>query len=133
VRAKQKIDRARIPYIIPTREDLPARLASVLRTVYLVFNEGYGASDGDSLIRRELCDEAIRLGRLLARLLPDHAEVEGLLALMMLHHSRRETRTGADGELVTLDDQDRSRWDRSLIEEALPKVELALRGRPVSS
>ena len=133
VRAKKKIDQARIPYVIPTREELPARLDSVLRTVYLVFNEGYGASDGDALIRRELCDEAIRLGRLLSSLLPEAAAVRGLLALMMLHHSRRDARTGPAGELVTLERQDRGRWDRALIDEALPLVDEALRGRPVSS
>ena len=133
VRARRKIDAAKIPYLVPEREELPERLFAVLHTVYLVFTEGYGASAGDSLIRRELCDEAIRLGRLLVEVLPDEPAPVGLLALMLLHHSRRDARTDGDGELVTLDEQDRGRWDRAQIAEALPLVERALSGRPLST
>ncbi|HEY8439788.1 MAG TPA: sigma-70 family RNA polymerase sigma factor, partial [Candidatus Limnocylindrales bacterium] len=115
VRAKRKIRDAGIPYRIPDDAALPERLDGVLRVLYLVFNEGYRASAGDRLIRRELCAEAIRLTRVLAALMPDEAEVLGLLALMLLHDARRETRTGPAGELVLLDDQDRSRWDDHLI------------------
>jgi RNA polymerase sigma-70 factor (ECF subfamily) len=128
VRAKAKIKTAKIPYQVPSRADLPERLASVLHVVYLVFNEGYSASSGESLTRVDLSAEAIRLGRLVAELLPE-AEAVGLLALMLLHESRRETRTTADGELVLLDDQDRSRWNRNLIEEGVRLVEQALRSR----
>ena len=120
-------------FVVPDAESLPARMASVLRTIYLVFNEGYGAASGDTLIRRELCDEAIRLGRLLCSLLPGEADPKGLLALMLLHHSRRDARLDANGDIVTLEDQDRRLWDRALIDEALPLVDAALRGRPIST
>lgn len=116
VRAKAKIRAARIPYQIPEREQLPARLASVLRVIYLVFNEGYSASSGAALTRNDLSDEAIRLARLLHGLLPE-AEVTGLLALMLLHESRRGARTDAHGDLVPLDEQDRGRWSTALITE----------------
>jgi len=117
VRAKGKIRDARIPYRVPNEADLPARLRGVLAVVYLIFNEGYAASSGDRLVRGELCAEAIRLGRLLVQLVPDHAEVLGLLALMLLIESRRAARTTPDGDLVVLADQDRGRWDRDLIAE----------------
>jgi RNA polymerase sigma-70 factor (ECF subfamily) len=117
VRAKGKIRNARIPYRIPREADLPDRLPAVLAVVYLIFNEGYTASSGERLVREDLCAEAIRLGRLLAELLPDEPEVIGLLALMLLVESRRTTRTTPDGDLVLLSDQDRSRWDRALIAE----------------
>ncbi|HWN18653.1 MAG TPA: RNA polymerase sigma factor [Gemmatimonadales bacterium] len=128
VRAKAKIKAARIPYQVPARADLPERLASVLHVVYLVFNEGYSASSGESLTRHDLSAEAIRLGRLLVELLPE-PEAVGLLALMLLHESRRETRTTAHGELVLLDEQDRSRWNRESIAEGAALVEHALRSR----
>src|SRR6188508_2037845 len=112
VRAKGKIRDARIPYQIPARDDLPDRLDSVLHVIYLVFTEGYAASSGESLTRHDLSAEAIRLGRLLVELLPE-PEAQGLLALMLLHESRRAARTSAGGELVLLDDQDRSLWDRA--------------------
>ncbi len=118
VRAKRKIRDARIPYRVPPPEDLPGRLGTVLAVVYLVFNEGYVATSGDALVRRELCDEAIRIGRLLVELMPDEPEARGLLALMLLHDSRREARIGSHGELVTLEEQDRSRWDHAKIAEA---------------
>ena len=117
VRAKGKIRDARIPYRIPTETELPERLGSVLAVVYLIFNEGYRATSGDRLAREDLCREAIRLGRLLAALVPDEPEVMGLLALMLLIESRRETRMTSEGDLVLLGDQDRSRWDRELIAE----------------
>ena len=117
VRAKGKIRDARIPYRVPNEADLPARLRGVLAVVYLIFNEGYAASSGDRLVRGELCAEAIRLGRLLVQLVPDDAEVLGLLALMLLIESRRAARTTPDGDLVVLADQDRGRWDRDLIAE----------------
>ena len=131
VRAKRKIRDAGIPYRVPDDHALPERLDGVLRVLYLVFNEGYGASAGDRLIRRELCAEAIRLGRVLASLMPDEAEVLGLLALMLLHDARRETRTGPAGELVLLEDQDRSRWDAGRIEEGQALLEHAMRMRRV--
>ncbi len=115
VRAKAKIRGARIPYRVPSEADLPRRLRTVLAVVYLVFNEGYAASAGDALVRAELCAEALRLGRLLAELMPDEPEVLGLLALMLLSESRRPARTTADGEIVLLADQDRALWDRRLI------------------
>ena len=128
VRAKARIRDARIPYEVPGRADLPARLDTVLHVVYLVFNESYTASSGPSLIRRSLSEEAIRLGRLLVELVPD-PEVIGLLALMLLHDSRRAARTSASGELVLLDEQDRALWDRRQITEAVGLVEQALRAR----
>lgn len=124
VRAKNKIRDAGIPYEVPAREQLAERLDSVLRVVYLVFNEGYSASSGDSATRADLSGEAIRLGRLILQLLPE-AEVRGLLALMLLHESRREARADADGELILLDEQDRGRWDRALIDEGLALVRAA--------
>src|SRR5689334_9226765 len=124
VRAKNKIRDANIPYEVPAREQLAERLESVLRVVYLVFNEGYSASSGDSATRADLSGEAIRLGRLILQLLPE-AEVRGLLALMLLHESRREARADADGELILLDEQDRGRWDRALIDEGLALVRAA--------
>ncbi|HKF75090.1 MAG TPA: RNA polymerase sigma factor [Candidatus Dormibacteraeota bacterium] len=117
VRAKAKIRDARIPYRVPNENDLPRRLRAVLAVVYLIFNEGHTASSGDRLVREDLCAEAIRLGRLLAELMPDEPEVMGLLALMLLIESRRASRTTPDGELVLLADQDRRLWDRDLIAE----------------
>ncbi len=131
VRAKRKIRDAGIPYRVPPIELLPERLDGVLRVLYLVFNEGYAASSGDALIRRELTAEAIRLTRILGQLLPDEPEVTGLLALMLLHDARREARTDPQGGLVLLEDQDRSRWDAGRIAEGVVLVERALRdGRP---
>ncbi len=129
VRAKRKIATARIPYRIPPDEELPGRLAGVLAVVYLVFNEGWSASAGDRLVRGELCAEAIRLGRLLARLMPDDPEVAGLLALMLLHDSRRDARVDDHGDLVALDEQDRERWDRGRIREGTVLLDGALRRR----
>jgi len=128
VRAKAKIRDARIPYEVPGRGELEERLASVLRVVYLVFNEGYLASSGEALTRRDLSGEAIRLGRLLVELLPE-PEAVGLLALMLLHESRRAARTTPEGELVLLSDQDRSLWDRAQIADAVRLVEAALATR----
>jgi RNA polymerase sigma-70 factor, ECF subfamily len=127
VRAKGKIRDAGIPYRVPGEAELPGRLRAVLAVVYLIFNEGYAASSGDRLVREDLCTEAIRLGRLLAELMPDEPEVMGLLALMLLVDSRRATRTTAAGDLVRLADQDRSRWDRSLIAEGQALVRECLR------
>jgi RNA polymerase sigma-70 factor (ECF subfamily) len=130
-RAKGKIRDARIPYRVPREPDLPGRLAAVLAVLYLIFNEGYTASTGDQLTRADLCAEAIRLGRLLATLMPDEPEVIGLLALMLLTESRRTARTAPDGSLVLLADQDRSRWDRGLIAEGQTLVRQCLRrGQP---
>ena len=131
VRAKGKIRDAGIPYRVPAEADLPGRIAAVLAVVYLIFNEGYTASSGDELARADLCAEAIRLGRLLAQLMPDEPEVTGLLALMLLTESRRTARTGPDGALVLLADQDRSRWDGTLIAEGQDLVRRCLRrGQP---
>jgi RNA polymerase sigma-70 factor (ECF subfamily) len=125
VRAKRKIAEAHIPYRVPADEELPDRLRGVLQVVYLIFNEGYAATEGDRLVREELCDEAIRLGELLCRLMPDDAEVRGLLALMLLHDARREARF--DGQdLVLLPDQDQSRWDWRQITEARDLLDRAL-------
>ena len=128
VRAKAKIRDARIPYEVPSRAELPNRLDAVLRVIYLVFNEGYAASSGNSLTRNDLSSEAIRLTRLFLELLPD-PEAEGLLALMLLHESRRAARTTPDGEVILLDDQDRSLWDRQLIAEGAALVRKALSSR----
>ena len=125
VRAKSKIRDARIPYQVPAREDLPGRLETVLQVVYLVFNEGYAASSGASLTRPDLSSEAIRLGRLLLELLPE-PEVMGLVALMLLHESRRLARTSPTGEIILLDEQDRTLWNREQIEEGKALVEQAL-------
>ena len=132
VRAKAKIRDAAIPYHVPSQHDLPDRLDTVLHVVYLVFNEGYSASSGESLTRADLSGEAIRLGRLLMELLPD-SEVRGLLALMLLQESRRTARASADGDLILLEDQDRSLWDSSHIAEGLSLVGQALSSGRVGS
>jgi RNA polymerase sigma-70 factor, ECF subfamily len=129
VRAKSKIKEARIPYDVPEASQLPERTGAVMTVVYLIFNEGYAATAGDAWIRRDLCREAIRLGRLVAELTGD-PEARGLLALMLLHDARRDARTDERGDLVLLEDQDRSRWDRAQIDEALALVPMALRGGP---
>ncbi len=128
VRAKRKIREAKIPYEIPSLADFPTRLASVLSVIYLVFNEGYSASSGESLTRPDLSGEAIRLGRLLVELLPD-AEAMGLLALMLLHESRRTARATPEGDLILLEDQDRSQWNQELIAEGRDLIERSLASR----
>jgi RNA polymerase sigma-70 factor (ECF subfamily) len=128
VRAKAKIREARIPYEVPAPDQRPERLDAVLRVLYLVFNEGYSASSGDAVARADLSGEAIRLGRLLVELLPE-PEAKGLLALMLLHESRRAARASATGELILMEDQDRSRWNRDLIREGSALAEEALRSR----
>jgi RNA polymerase sigma-70 factor, ECF subfamily len=131
VRAKRKIRDAHIPYRVPPAEDLPERLDAVLHVLYLIFNEGYSASAGEALVRRELCSEAIRLARILAGLMPDEPEAGGLLALLLLHDARRDARTSEAGDLVLLEDQDRARWDRAEIDEGQALLDRALRaGRP---
>jgi RNA polymerase sigma-70 factor (ECF subfamily) len=125
VRAKRKIRQAGIPYRVPPTELLPERLDAVLATLYLVFNEGYGSTSGP-LVRAELCEEAIRLTRVVVRLMPDEPEARGLLALMLLHHARRAARTTPDGALVLLEDQDRSRWDHDAIDEGLALLDEAI-------
>jgi RNA polymerase sigma-70 factor, ECF subfamily len=132
VRAKNKIRTARIPYEVPATDALPERLDSVLQVIYLVFNEGYSASSGDSLTRHDLSGEAIRLGRLLVELLPE-PEAVGLLALMLLQESRRKARSSPTGEIVLLDAQDRSLWDRELIAEGVALVRTALASRQVGA
>jgi RNA polymerase sigma-70 factor (ECF subfamily) len=131
VRAKKKIRTARIPYRVPPEHLLPERLDAVLQVLYLIFNEGYSATAGDALIRRDLAAEAIRLARVLVGLMPDEPEAVGLLALMLLHDARRDARVGSGGELVLLREQDRTRWDGAEIEEGRRLVEAALaRHRP---
>jgi RNA polymerase sigma-70 factor (ECF subfamily) len=126
VRAKQKILLAKIPYRIPSLDELPERLEAVLAVVYLVFTEGYAATAGDEMIRRDLCSEAIRIGRLLARLLPDRPEPRSVLALMLLHDARRDARLDEKGDLVVLEEQDRRRWDRVQIAEGIAALDAAL-------
>jgi RNA polymerase sigma-70 factor (ECF subfamily) len=131
VRAKAKIRAARIPYDVPGDDELADRLESVLATVYLVFSEGYSASFGGELVRGDLCSEAVHLARLLVEFLPAEPEPQGLLALILFHDARRDTRTDENGEIILLEDQDRSRWNREQISEAARLVEQALAKRPV--
>jgi RNA polymerase sigma-70 factor (ECF subfamily) len=126
VRAQRKIQQARIPYQVPAPGSLPERLSAVQKVLYLIFNEGYSASSGDSLIRRELCAEAIRLARTLLELMPQNPENMALLALMLLHDSRRDARSTRDGQLIPLEEQDRSQWHHDQIAEGVPLVERAL-------
>jgi RNA polymerase sigma-70 factor (ECF subfamily) len=133
VRVKRKIRDTRIPYRVPPAHMMPERLDAVLAVLYLIFNEGYSASGGDGLIRKELCAEAIRLARVLCELMPDEPEVMGLLALMLLHDARRPARTSAGGDLVLLEDQNRSLWDRSQIGEGIALVSRALRTQRAGS
>lgn len=130
VRAKKKIREARIPFRVPGADELPARLPGVLQVLYSIFTEGYAASAGPRLQRLDLAEEALRLARILRRLLPAEREVAGLLGLMLLVHARRDARTGPDGGLVLLEDQNRDRWDRTMIEEGLALVPAALTGGP---
>src|SRR6185436_16950048 len=123
VRAKRTLAEAQVPFEVPRREELQARLASVLEVVYLIFNEGYAATAGDDWMRPELCADALRLGRILAGLLPQEPEVHGLVALMEIQASRTAARTGPKGEPVLLLDQDRSRWDRLLINRGLAALD----------
>jgi RNA polymerase sigma-70 factor (ECF subfamily) len=131
VRAKRKIQQARIPYEVPPLEHLPERLSAVQAVLYLIFNEGYSASSGDSLIRRELCAEAIRLARTLADLMPENTENLGLLSLMLLHDSRRDARSDSQGQLVPLEEQERARWHHDQIAEGCKLVERALLRRDI--
>ncbi|HEY0796128.1 MAG TPA: sigma-70 family RNA polymerase sigma factor, partial [Acidisarcina sp.] len=126
VRAQRKIQQAKIPYEVPPAGRLPERLRSVRAVIYLIFNEGYAASSGGSLVRRELCAEAIRLARILAEMMPDNPENMGLLSLMLLHDSRRDARADEDGQLVTLEEQDRTRWHHDQVAEGIRLVERAL-------
>jgi RNA polymerase sigma-70 factor (ECF subfamily) len=127
VRAKAKIRQAGIPYRVPEPDEMPARLDAVLAVIYLIFNEGYAASSGAALVRRETCEEAIRLGRLLVELMPAAAEARALLALMLLQDARRDARVDPDGEIILLEEQDRARWDRGAIEEGLSLIDGTLR------
>jgi RNA polymerase sigma-70 factor, ECF subfamily len=128
VRAQRKIRAAGIPYEVPSGDALPERLESAMAVIYLVFNEGYLASSGDEVVRKDLCAEAIRLARILSALMPDQPETRGLVALMLLHDSRRDTRADSDGDLILLEDQDRSRWDHQQIAEGLALAAEAMNG-----